>query len=255
MTVIAGCKTCTTTDNCNDEDVCTEDQCVDGVCGNIAKPTCCEPSTEKCTDGVDNDCDGVADCEDSNCSGSPSCLTEVCGNCVDDDEDGLMDFEDPDCCSQLHTFAMTLRRGRITPRGETSRLRLRTALAQSGMKGINPMKQDVFVQLRPEGGTNVFCAKIPAMKFMMKHKKFMFWDRKRRVASAKGLSDMTITVKRDGSVRLRTRGPHAQVKNLPAGRFQVTVGMHSDLLGDSENLCSTTTQAFRFNRRGRLLAP
>jgi hypothetical protein len=33
----------------------------------------CSPSTEVCTDGADNDCDGATDCADSNCSADPAC--------------------------------------------------------------------------------------------------------------------------------------------------------------------------------------
>jgi hypothetical protein len=35
----------------------------------------CSPTTENCTDGIDNDCDGAVDCADSNCSSDPSCST------------------------------------------------------------------------------------------------------------------------------------------------------------------------------------
>jgi len=35
----------------------------------------CVPSTEVCTDGVDNDCDGATDCADSNCTGNPACTS------------------------------------------------------------------------------------------------------------------------------------------------------------------------------------
>ena len=35
----------------------------------------CVPSTELCTDGIDNDCDGAADCADSDCSGDPACAS------------------------------------------------------------------------------------------------------------------------------------------------------------------------------------
>jgi hypothetical protein len=248
--------TCTpgTPVRCDDGDGCTEDRCVEGVCEHTRDPQCCAATTETCGDGADNDCDGAADCEDSECAGAVGCVAEICGNCIDDDANGLMDFEDPACCPSQRTFAMAVRKGRIRPKGETSRLRLRTVLAKAGLADVDPMQQDVFLQLRPEGGTNVFCAKVPAMKFMKKHKKFMFWDGKPRTESARGLTDMTIVVRRNGSVRLRTRGRRTQLSNVQAGRLQITVGFHRAGGDDAENRCSTVIQPFRFTRTGRLLA-
>jgi lysyl endopeptidase len=68
----------------NFDDCITEDwRTVDGafsfyfdrVSGFLA--TSCEPSTEMCSDGSDNDCDTDVDCNDSDCSGDPAC-TFIC---------------------------------------------------------------------------------------------------------------------------------------------------------------------------------
>ena len=50
----------------------------------------CVPTTENCTDGVDNDCDGATDCADSNCSSSPSCSCTPVGSSCN---------VNADCCS------------------------------------------------------------------------------------------------------------------------------------------------------------
>jgi len=51
------------------------------------------PTPEDCTDGIDNDGDGLVDCDDPDCTGTPSCST---GTCTDADGDGWC-VEDGDC--------------------------------------------------------------------------------------------------------------------------------------------------------------
>ena len=46
-----------------------------------------------CSDGLDNDCDGLTDANDPDCDVPP----EVCDNGTDDNGDGLIDCEDPQC--------------------------------------------------------------------------------------------------------------------------------------------------------------
>ena len=62
---------------------------------------------ENCYSGGDEDCDGKADCDDSDCAGLPVCQEpENCTNGVDDDDDTLVDCDDPDCATDVacHDF-------------------------------------------------------------------------------------------------------------------------------------------------------
>jgi len=186
--------------------------------------------------------------------GAPTAPREICGNCIDDDGNGLTDFEDPACCLTSQTFTMTVRHGVLRPRGARTALKLKSLLAQAGLADVNPLKQDVFVQIRPANGTDVLCAKAPAAKFMRMHGAFKFWDRKHRVASAKGISDIKVKVRRDGSVRFSAVGKRVEF-TPPGGTLQVTVGFRDPAAAEAGNRCSVRTQAFRAGRQGRLLAP
>ncbi|TNE84678.1 MAG: hypothetical protein EP330_28830 [Deltaproteobacteria bacterium] len=55
----------------------------------------------ECVDRVDNDGDGLVDCDDPDCDGSRACrFAEVCDNGVDEDGDGRVDCDDPDCADE-----------------------------------------------------------------------------------------------------------------------------------------------------------
>jgi hypothetical protein len=56
-----------------------------------------DPEGEICDNGVDDDEDGLVDCDDESCSTDPACMETVCNDGIDDDEDGLVDCDDPDC--------------------------------------------------------------------------------------------------------------------------------------------------------------
>ena len=66
--------------------------CLDPDCA--ASGLCPE---DDCTDGIDGDLDGFVDCEDTDCLGADGCFESDCGNEIDDDGDGLVDCEDTDC--------------------------------------------------------------------------------------------------------------------------------------------------------------
>ena len=55
---------------------------------------------EDCDNGMDDNGNGLVDCDDFDCAGNPIC-PERCTNCVDDDGDGDVDREDSDCPQPL----------------------------------------------------------------------------------------------------------------------------------------------------------
>jgi hypothetical protein len=59
-----------------------------------ADPSCTETA---CSDGIDNDGDTDTDCADFDCAADPSCFESDCTNTLDDDGDGAADCADPDC--------------------------------------------------------------------------------------------------------------------------------------------------------------
>jgi len=83
-----------TTEDCSNG---IDDDCDGLVDGDDPDCPICVPTTEDCSNGIDDDCDGLVDGDDPDC---PICVptTEDCGNGIDDDCDGLVDLDDPDCC-------------------------------------------------------------------------------------------------------------------------------------------------------------
>jgi hypothetical protein len=112
----------------------------------------------------------------------------------------------------------------IRPRGATSALKLQSTLAAGDASSIDPLHQDVFVQIRNAKNDQVLCARVPSTSFKSKHKSFTFRDTLNLVPSAKGLSDMTVKVRRSGKVSFRTHGKRVQLAGAIQGTFQITIG-------------------------------
>ncbi len=60
-------------------------------------PSVSPSAPELCSDGRDNDCSGLMDCEEEICSSESACAESDCSDGLDDDEDGLVDCDDDDC--------------------------------------------------------------------------------------------------------------------------------------------------------------
>lgn len=77
----------------------------DGAAGQLGSVRAdCNLTTEgDCDDGLDDDGDGLTDCEERECNGISGCFlppeheTGLCGNELDDDRDGMTDCADGDC--------------------------------------------------------------------------------------------------------------------------------------------------------------
>src|SRR5579871_5250200 len=91
------------------------------TCGSGIDPTSPECNKPQCSDGIDNDGDGLIDypddpgcfspnqdSEDDDCPNGPNC--PECGNHIDDDHNGLTDYagQDPGCFAASDTDEYTL---------------------------------------------------------------------------------------------------------------------------------------------------
>jgi hypothetical protein len=80
-----------------------QEDCTDGLDNDLDgltdcdDPDCATECTEDCSDGRDNDLDGLTDCDDPDCATE---CTEDCSDGLDNDLDGLTDCDDPDCATE-----------------------------------------------------------------------------------------------------------------------------------------------------------
>jgi|SRR3989344_5637749 len=101
------CNECPGDCNCDPEDIegaCTDggDEDNDGLV-DCADPNCAsDPACnipESCAGGVDEDHDGWVDCLDSECMSDPECIEAMCDDGGDEDGDGATDCADSDCAA------------------------------------------------------------------------------------------------------------------------------------------------------------
>ena len=80
-------------EDCND----AIDNDLDGLIDCEDSDCSSECAETDCTDGIDNDSDSYIDCDDIECSDSLDCIESICDDGLDDDGDGQIDCDDSDC--------------------------------------------------------------------------------------------------------------------------------------------------------------
>ena len=111
----ADCDGVLTIDDCDDNDTSSTVLATDADCDGVITNEDCDDTTptlgsnlvdtdcdgitdvfEICGDGIDNDYNGLMDCEDAQCFSDPTCF-ETCADGIDNDLDGLTDCDDDEC--------------------------------------------------------------------------------------------------------------------------------------------------------------
>jgi putative metal-binding protein/slime mold repeat-containing protein len=240
-----GCTRCTSTAQCDDQNQCTTDACESLVCSNVPIPGCvvCNPTPENCSDGVDNDCDGLVDCADPDCAAFPACIPppESCSNCIDDDHNGLVDAEDPACCAN----PMTLGVARLMLRPSTAkthgnRMKLDAQYAPAAPPLFNPLAQDTEIQLS-EPGRTLFCTVVSAQHWKRASRLvFRFADRGGQFAG--GLDAGEFRIDRSGRILFSARSRSVGMSALDNGNVRITIRVG--------NQCSQSSLALRPDRKG-----
>jgi hypothetical protein len=242
---IPGCVRCTTPGQCNDGNQCTTDACNGEVCTHTAIPGCtpCTPSPEVCNDGIDNDCDGLVDCADPDCAGSPACVHRVedCSNCADDDGNGLIDAEDPACCAApmgLAVDRLMLRSN--APPGRGNHLRLETQYASETPPLFDPLRQDTDIQLSDASGS-LLCVRIAASHWHRSRRfLFRFTDRKRTFAG--GLDSGEFRINPAGNLLFTARAHALELRSVDPGTLRLTISVGNE--------CSRSAVTTRPARKG-----
>jgi ELWxxDGT repeat protein/cysteine-rich repeat protein len=160
-----------------------------------------------CGDGVVNP--GEA-CDDGNLAAGDGCsdlcraeAIERCDNCLDDDGNGLVDLEDPACCAGAPG---ELRLGRVSSRRQGRRRMLELRALLDGVDlGDRPMlAHDLTVQL-DAGGPGALCGHIPAERLTSLRRSLVFNDPRATLASAGGVTRVTIRRRKAGGLRVGLR--------------------------------------------------
>jgi hypothetical protein len=213
-----------------------------------------------CGDGVRNgseECDPAsttADCGPERlCDGCRCVPRELCGNCVDDNGNGRTDFEDPACCTGAQSLGMTITGASLRPATLATRLSLKSTVAGAGALALG--RQDLFVQLRRDGGEQLLCARIPADRLVLKRKKYQFTDKAHAVPGAASLDKIVVALSQVGSAAVSVTARKAALRTPAAGSLRVTLGFRDPTAAEAGNRCAAAVQPFRTGKKGAIQFP
>jgi hypothetical protein len=177
--------------------------------------------------------------------------TEACGTCADEDVNGLVDFEEPACCPAAGVRTLAVRKARLTSQGADTLVALDATVPSTALGDVVPGR-DLFLQLRVDGGPALFCAHIPAARFVLKRGNLaVFSDRAQSVAGAGGLTGVTLRAsKRALLIHVEGRRAHFA---LPAPGSLRLVLAFDDPSG--AHRCARTLQTFKRAGKKALRAP
>ena len=126
-------------------------------------------------------------------------------------------------------------------------MKLKAKLAASPITDGDAATQDLTLQLRGAGAS--LCARFPAANLVRRRKRLAFRDADGTIASARGITAVTIKEKKQGA-KVAVFGPEAQLAVLGPGSFTVTLGFRDPATAEAANQCGSGTADFRPAKRG-----
>jgi hypothetical protein len=176
---------------------------------------------------------------------------EACGNCADDDANGLVDFEEAACCPASGVRTLSVRKARFTSQGGTALVALDATVGGTALADVVPAR-DLFLQLRVDGGPALFCARIPAERFVVKRGKLaVFADRGQSVGDAGGITGVTLRASK-GNLLVHIESRRAHFVLPSPGTLRLVLAFRDP---GGAHRCARTPQKFRRAGKKALRAP
>jgi hypothetical protein len=114
-------------------------------------------------------------------------------------------------------------------------------------------RHDVFFQMHAVAGGETYCAHLPAERMKPTRRALRFRDRRARIASAAGITQARLSVKKRGSLAITAHGPRTSMPHFSAGPVRVTWALRSATTSDA--WCSSVTANLRAGRKGAVRYP